>query len=91
MPRWMARLGLDTRPRLRKLVVGLIGATVFLIGLALIVLPGPAVLVIPIGLAILATEFAWARRIMKRGRFFVQRLRGNAASVGSPNETISGK
>jgi hypothetical protein len=36
--------------------------TVLLIGVALIVLPGPAFVVIPIGLAILATEYAWARR-----------------------------
>ena len=32
------------------------------LGIAMIVLPGPAVIVIPIGLAILATEYAWARR-----------------------------
>ena len=45
---------------IRKLVIGIIGGTVLLIGIALIVLPGPAFIVIPIGLAILATEFAWA-------------------------------
>jgi len=38
-----------------------------LFGLALIVLPGPAMLVVPLGLALLATEFAWARRIIRRG------------------------
>jgi hypothetical protein len=36
--------------------------TVLLLGVAMIVLPGPAIVVIPIGLAILATEYAWARR-----------------------------
>jgi hypothetical protein len=36
--------------------------TVLLIGIAMIVLPGPAFVVIPVGLAILATEYAWARR-----------------------------
>lgn len=36
--------------------------TVVLIGVAMIVLPGPAIVVIPAGLAILATEYAWARR-----------------------------
>jgi len=40
--------------------------TVLLIGVALLVLPGPAFVVIPIGLAILATEYAWARRALKR-------------------------
>jgi tellurite resistance protein TerC len=41
------------------------GVTVLLIGIALIVLPGPALIVIPIGLAILATEFAWARQWLR--------------------------
>ncbi len=70
------RLGLETRPRLRKAIVAIIGATVVLIGVTLIVLPGPAVIVIPVGLAILATEFAWAKRVLVRGRFFVDKVRG---------------
>jgi hypothetical protein len=41
---------------------------VLLIGIALLVLPGPAFIVIPLGLAILAVEFAWARRLLKRVR-----------------------
>ena len=32
----------------------------------MIVLPGPAILVIPMGLAILATEFEWAHRLKMR-------------------------
>jgi tellurite resistance protein TerC len=46
----------------RRVVIAVIGTTVLLIGIALLVLPGPAFVVIPVGLAILATEFAWARR-----------------------------
>lgn len=36
------------------------------IGIAMIVLPGPAIVVIPIGLSILATEFVWARNLLHR-------------------------
>jgi hypothetical protein len=61
---------------LRKLIIALIGGTVLLIGVALIVLPGPAFIVIPIGLAILATEFAWAKRAVTRARAMVARARG---------------
>jgi tellurite resistance protein TerC len=50
----------------RKAAVLLLGGTVLLIGVALIVLPGPAFVVIPAGLAILATEFLWARRLLDR-------------------------
>jgi len=47
-------------------VVGVVGGTVILIGVALTVLPGPAFVVIPLGFAILAIEFAWARRWLRR-------------------------
>lgn len=52
----------------RRIIVGVVGTTVLLIGVALLVLPGPAFIVIPVGLAILATEFAWARHWLKNIR-----------------------
>ena len=65
----------------RKVAVAVIGSTVLAIGIALIVLPGPAFVVIPLGLAILATEFLWARRLLRRVRqgatSAYQRMRGN--------------
>ena len=63
---------------LRKLVIAIIGGTILLIGVALIVLPGPAFIVIPIGLAILATEFAWARRALARAKAIVGKRSGSA-------------
>jgi uncharacterized protein (TIGR02611 family) len=60
-----------------------IGLTVVAIGVALIVLPGPAFIVIPVGLAILATEFVWARRLLddlkRRGRQIVGKGSGDGA------------
>ena len=52
----------------RRIVIGVVGLTVLVAGLALLVLPGPAFVVIPIGLAILAVEFEWARRLLRRAR-----------------------
>ena len=49
-----------------RLVILVVGCTVVGIGVAMIVLPGPAVVVIPAGLAILASEFLWARRLLDR-------------------------
>lgn len=54
--------------RLRRFAVTLLGGTVLGLGIVLIVLPGPAFLVIPAGLAILALEFAWARRALRSAR-----------------------
>jgi tellurite resistance protein TerC len=50
----------------RKCVVAIMGGTVLLIGVIMIVTPGPAIVVIPAGLAILATEFAWAKHYKNR-------------------------
>jgi tellurite resistance protein TerC len=49
----------------RRIVIAMIGTTVVLIGVAMIVLPGPAVIVIPLGLGILSIEFAWARHWLR--------------------------
>ena len=51
---------------IRRVIVMIVGGAVLLAGIALLVLPGPAFVVIPAGLAILATEFNWARRSSKR-------------------------
>ena len=52
----------------RRLAVTLVGSTVLLLGIVMIVIPGPAVVFIPVGLAILGLEFAWARSWLKRLR-----------------------
>ena len=52
----------------RRLIILVVGGTLVLVGLALIFLPGPAIVVIPAGLTILGTEFAWARRLLKKVR-----------------------
>jgi len=50
----------------RKIAIAVVGFTVLGIGVAMLILPGPAVLVIPLGLALLATEFVWAKRWLQR-------------------------
>ena len=62
----MNRIVIRTLRVARMLTVLVIGSTVVLVGVVLIVTPGPAFLVIPLGIAILATEFVWARRLLKR-------------------------
>lgn len=52
----------------KRIIVAIVGGTVLAVGFALLVLPGPAIVVIPAGLAILAMEFAWARRWLRKAR-----------------------
>ena len=46
----------------RKIAIAVAGASVLVVGVLMLVLPGPAFIVIPAGLGILGLEFAWARR-----------------------------
>lgn len=48
----------------KRMIVLIFGITVICLGIAMIVLPGPAFIVIPLGLAVLATEFVWARKLL---------------------------
>ena len=52
----------------RRFVVAVVGATVLLFGVVMLVTPGPALVVIPVGLAILSIEFTFARSWLKRLR-----------------------
>jgi tellurite resistance protein TerC len=61
-----AELGARGYRLARRIVIGVIGGTVVLAGIVMLVTPGPALLVIPLGLTILAAEFAWARHWLKR-------------------------
>jgi hypothetical protein len=52
----------------RRIAIALAGGSVLVVGVAMIVLPGPAVVVIPLGLGILGLEFAWARSWLGKAR-----------------------
>jgi putative transmembrane protein PGPGW len=58
----------------RRIAVAVIGGSILVIGIAMVVLPGPAIIVIPIGLGVLGLEFAWAR-------YWLRKLRATATDV----------
>ena len=62
----------------RRIVVTLVGMTVLLIGVIMIVMPGPAVVFIPVGLAILGLEFAWARVWLRKVRSSISANNANS-------------
>jgi tellurite resistance protein TerC len=65
-----------TYPWARRIVVAVIGGTIVLAGVVMVVLPGPAIIVIPLGLGVLGLEFAWARH-------WLRKLRATASDVVS--------
>lgn len=58
---------------LKRILTGGIGFAILMLGLAMIVLPGPAFVMIPLGLAILAIESAWVRKWLRRLTGIIQR------------------
>jgi len=55
------RIARITYQAARRIVIAVVGSTVLLLGVFMLVTPGPGLVVIPLGLAILSIEFAWAR------------------------------
>ena len=56
------------------------GFAILIIGIAMIVLPGPAIVVIPLGLSILAKEFDWAKQLLERMKTNLKRTRTSTES-----------
>lgn len=71
----------------KRLIIFVLGLSVLLIGIAMIFLPGPAFIVIPAGLAILATEFMWARWLLKRIKQQILGERSESTPTSTP-ETL---
>ena len=71
----MKHLVLRTLERAKRLIVIFVGFTVLAVGVVMIVFPGPAVVVMPLGLAILATEFIWARKLLVTLKERIQRMK----------------
>ncbi len=65
---------------MRRIAVTVIGLTVLVLGVVMVIMPGPAVIVIPVGLAILGLEFAWARVWLRKLR---RRISSDNAEVRS--------
>ena len=65
----------------KTIVIFVVGVTLVVGGLAMLVLPGPGLLVIIAGLAVLATEFAWAQAMLDKAKEKASQA-GSAAKKG---------
>lgn len=72
----------------RRVVVAVTGGTVVLAGAVMLLTPGPGLLGIALGLAILGVEFAWARRLLVRVK---ETMRGSRAAKGSDSPKDDGE
>jgi uncharacterized protein (TIGR02611 family) len=77
---WRSRIRANPKSRaVYRLLVGVVGMVVTLVGVVLIPAPGPGWLVVFLGLAVLASEFAWAGRLLRFARREVGRWTAWAA------------
>ena len=76
------------RSRLYRLGFGIAGALVTLIGVAMLALPGPAFVVIPVGLAMLALEFEWAERALVKALDKAEQARESARNASPAQKAL---
>jgi uncharacterized protein (TIGR02611 family) len=78
------------RSRFYRIVFAVAGFTVLAAGMAMLVLPGPGIPVMVIGLALLALEFAWAERMLERAVDRMERARRSAAEASRWQKVFGG-
>ena len=78
------------RPKPVRWLFVAVGFTVLLAGLAMLVLPGPALAVIPIGLFVLALEFQWAEVWLERSIKQADRAKQKAAETSTLTKVVTG-
>jgi uncharacterized protein (TIGR02611 family) len=70
-PDWEWRRRIRSKPHFHliyRIVVGVVGTAIFVLGLIMVPFPGPGWLVVLLGLAVLASEFTWARGLLQRSK-----------------------
>jgi uncharacterized protein (TIGR02611 family) len=74
-------------PIFKRVLVGIVGGLITLIGVVALVAPGPGWLIIFTGLGILASEFAWAARVLKSAKGVATRA-ADAANIQKRHQLL---
>jgi uncharacterized protein (TIGR02611 family) len=77
------------RPRPVRWLIVIGGFTILLAGMAMLVLPGPALAVIPIGLFVLALEFQWAEQWLERSIREAEKAKQKAAETSTLTRVVT--
>jgi uncharacterized protein (TIGR02611 family) len=74
----------------KRIAIGIVGGSVLVVGILMIVLPGPAFVVIPVGLGILSLEFAWARIWLKKAKAKAEAMARGFHNKSAPDKNGPG-
>ena len=88
LSRLLARLKVEEVPHIKRIIVTVVGGTILILGSALVFLPipGSGPVVILGGLAILGTEYAWARRWLRKGKMMANKALSQTQKILAPKE-----
>ena len=78
------------RSRVVRILWALVGFTLLLAGIAMMIAPGPAFVVIPIGLAILSLEFRWAENMLEKSLEQADKAAQKAAETSRMQRILAG-
>ena len=78
------------RSKIVRALYVVVGATVFLGGVIMLITPGPAFVLIPIGLAMLSLEFVWAERLLEKSLEHAQIAQEKAAQTTRTQRILVG-
>ena len=84
----LTNLKVEEVPHIRRVVSTVVGGTILILGAALLFvpIPGSGPVVILGGLAILGTEYAWARRWLRKGRMMAKKALTQTQKILAPKE-----
>lgn len=60
--------------KIRKIIISIVGSILLIIGIIMIIVPGPAYLIIPAGLGMLGTEYQWAKRMHEKIKGILKKI-----------------
>lgn len=86
LSRVLEQLKVQDVPHIHRIIITVVGGTVLLLGAAMVFLPGPGSLVMLAGLALLGTEYAWARRLMRKGRLMAHKALSKTQQIFSSKD-----
>ncbi len=79
----------EQRPRVVRWAIAAVGAVIFLAGVVMLITPGPAFVLIPVGLAVMSLEFEWAGRLLERALVEAERAQRRAAETTTTQRVLT--
>ena len=82
----LVRLKVEEVPHIKRIITTVVGGTILIFGVLMFFTPGPGIVVVFAGFAVLGTEYAWARRWLRKGRLMAKKALTQTQKILAPKE-----